>query len=96
MTGKINAAAVQFPIEPGNVEANLGAAFAALDRLARRDIRLAVLPEMWSTGFDYRSLDRGAETTPAVVAEIAEQIGPDDCMGNPVWKLERIMPRTFW
>ncbi len=73
MTGKINAAAIQFPIEPGNVEANLGAALAALDRLARRDIRLAVLPEMWSTGFDYRSLDRGAATTPAVLTRIAEQ-----------------------
>lgn len=32
----------------------------------------------------------------SAVAEIAEQIGPVDCMGNPVWKLERIMPRTFW
>ncbi|HWR07969.1 hypothetical protein [Sporomusa sp.] len=32
----------------------------------------------------------------AAVAEIAEKIGPFDCMGNPVWPLERIMPRTFW
>lgn len=32
----------------------------------------------------------------AAVAEIAEKIGPVDCMGNPVWPLERIMPRTFW
>ncbi|WP_371374760.1 hypothetical protein [Sporomusa aerivorans] len=32
----------------------------------------------------------------AAVTEIAEQIGPADCMGNPVWQLERIMPRTFW
>lgn len=32
----------------------------------------------------------------SAVAEIAEQMGPVDCMGNPVWKLERIMPRTFW
>jgi hypothetical protein len=32
----------------------------------------------------------------AAVTEIAEKIGQTDCMGNPVWKLERIMPRTFW
>ncbi|QDR82892.1 hypothetical protein [Sporomusa termitida] len=32
----------------------------------------------------------------AAIAEIAEKIGPADCMGNPVWPLERIMPRTFW
>ncbi|HWR44273.1 hypothetical protein [Sporomusa sp.] len=32
----------------------------------------------------------------SAVAEIAEKIGPLDCMGNPVWPLERIMPRTFW
>lgn len=32
----------------------------------------------------------------AAVTDIAEKMGPSDCMGNPVWRLERIMPRTFW
>ncbi|HML90647.1 MAG TPA: hypothetical protein PKA28_19640 [Methylomusa anaerophila] len=32
----------------------------------------------------------------SAVKEIAEQIGKLDCMGNPVWQLERIMPRAFW
>jgi hypothetical protein len=32
----------------------------------------------------------------AAVTEIAKKIGSVDCMGNPVWQLERIMPRTFW
>lgn len=32
----------------------------------------------------------------SAVKEIAELIGEVDCMGNPVWPLERIMPRTFW
>jgi hypothetical protein len=32
----------------------------------------------------------------SAVKEIAEQIGATDCMMNPVWQLERIMPRTFW
>jgi hypothetical protein len=32
----------------------------------------------------------------SAVQEIAEKIGPVDAVGNPVWPLERIMPRTFW
>lgn len=32
----------------------------------------------------------------AAVTKIAEQLGEIDCMGNPVRKLERIMPKTFW
>jgi len=32
----------------------------------------------------------------AAVKEIAAQIGETDCMGKPVWPLQRIMPRTFW
>ncbi len=32
----------------------------------------------------------------SAVTVIAELMGDIDCMGNPVRKLERIMPRTFW
>lgn len=32
----------------------------------------------------------------SAVQEIADKIGPVDAVGNPVWPLERIMPRTFW
>jgi hypothetical protein len=32
----------------------------------------------------------------SAVQEIAAKIGPVDAVGNPVWPLERIMPRTFW
>lgn len=32
----------------------------------------------------------------SAVTEIAEQIGERDCMGYPIRKIERIMPRTFW
>lgn len=32
----------------------------------------------------------------SAVQEIADKIGPIDAAGNPVWPLERIMPRTFW
>lgn len=32
----------------------------------------------------------------SAVKDVAEAIGPADCMGNPVRTIERIMPRTFW
>lgn len=32
----------------------------------------------------------------AAVKEIAAAMGAADCVGNPVWPLERVMPRTFW
>lgn len=32
----------------------------------------------------------------SAVRKIADQIGPVDCMGNPVRILDRFMPRTFW
>ena len=32
----------------------------------------------------------------SAVKEIASQMDEVDCMDNPIWPLERIMPRTFW
>ncbi len=28
--------------------------------------------------------------------EVAGMIGPVDCMGHPVWPMDRFMPRSFW
>ncbi|WP_104372654.1 hypothetical protein [Desulfocucumis palustris] len=30
------------------------------------------------------------------VEEVAEKIGPKDCMGNQVWAIRRYMPHTLW
>lgn len=30
------------------------------------------------------------------VEEVADKIGPTDCMGNPVWAIRRYMPHTLW
>lgn len=30
------------------------------------------------------------------VEKIAADIGPKDCMGNPVWPIRRYMPQTLW
>ncbi|MBJ6725619.1 carbon-nitrogen family hydrolase [Geomesophilobacter sediminis] len=71
MDRKIKAAAVQFTIALGEIEKNLEQAKSALARLAKQQVELVVLPEMWATGFSYKDLNRLAQKTPEVVAEIA-------------------------
>lgn len=70
MQRPIKAAAVQFNIALGDVDANLAYATAALERLAGQGVELAVLPEMWSCGFAYRELNELAKRTPEVLAKI--------------------------
>jgi predicted amidohydrolase len=70
MQKKIKAAAVQFTITLGDTEANLSYVVAALSRLAKEGVELAVLPEMWSCGFDYRQLNAQAQLTPGIVAKL--------------------------
>jgi predicted amidohydrolase len=67
MNRKICAAAVQFNIALGDVDANLHAALAGIRRARENDARLAVLPEMWSTGYDYKRLAALAAETPRVI-----------------------------
>lgn len=70
MERKICAASVQFNIALGEVNANLQKALAGIRRVRERDARLAVLPEMWSTGYDYKRLAVLAEETPRLIEAI--------------------------
>ena len=72
MSRTLTAAAVQFNIHLGDIESNLATAQAALRRVADRGATLAVLPEMWSTGYDYPQLEELAEQTPYVVDALAD------------------------
>lgn len=72
MKETVRAAAVQFNITLGDVGANLAKALAGLEQARVEDARLAVLPEMWSTGYAYKQLPRLAEETPRVLAALAE------------------------
>jgi predicted amidohydrolase len=72
MERRIHAAAVQFNIAMGDVEANLGSALAGLRRVRERDATLAVLPEMWSSGYDYKRLPELARDTPRVLEALQE------------------------
>lgn len=68
----IQAAAIQFNVTQGDVDANLEYVRAALKRAADAGAQLAVLPEMWSSGFAYRTLNELAQRTPGIVDELLE------------------------
>ena len=70
MKTSIRAAAIQFNISLGQVEVNLDRVRAALARVHRLGAQLAVLPEMWSTGYDYQLLAKCAAQTPAVIEQL--------------------------
>lgn len=72
MNAGICASAIQFPIVAGDVDANLEQARSALQRAHDQGVRLAVLPEMWSSGYNYKRLAELADETPRVADEIAD------------------------
>jgi predicted amidohydrolase len=68
----INAAAIQFTVKQGDVDANLAYVREALARVAAQGVNLAVLPEMWSSGFSYKNLNELALRTQGIVFELLE------------------------
>jgi predicted amidohydrolase len=68
----IHAAAIQFNVKQGDVDANLAYVREALTRAAAQGANLAVLPEMWSSGFSYRNLNELALRTQGIVDELLE------------------------
>ncbi len=72
MERRLTAGAVQFTVQVGDIDANLRQVRQALGRLAQAGCRLAVLPEMWTSGYAYRQLNELAKRTPEVLAEIQE------------------------
>ena len=70
MSRTVKAASVQFTIALGDIDANLAHVRQALARLAVQGVQLAVLPEMWATGFAYKQLNELAARTGDVVAEL--------------------------
>ncbi|MDY0212974.1 MAG: carbon-nitrogen family hydrolase [Desulfuromonadaceae bacterium] len=67
MKQDVTAGAVQFNIKLGDIDTNIKTAVAGLRRLATQDAKLAVLPEMWSCGYDYRNLAQLAQETPRIL-----------------------------
>ena len=71
----IQAAAIQFNVKQGDVDANLAYVRKALARVAAQGANLAVLPEMWSSGFSYKNLNELALRTQGIVNELLELSG---------------------
>ena len=70
MSLPFRAAALQFSIDMGDVEANAARAFVLLREATKRGATLCVLPEMWSTGFSYDNLRALCGTTPGLLHDL--------------------------
>ena len=70
MNKEIKAAAIQFNLKLGNVDTNLDSALIGIEQAAAQGAQIAVLPEMWSSGYDYRRLGDLAERTPEVIERL--------------------------
>jgi len=65
------AGVVQFDIINGQIEANMDVALANLEHLASRGVSLAVLPELFSCGFDNRCLKEHSRHTVPILERLS-------------------------
>ena len=73
MPDAVTAGIWQFDARPGRIEANLKSAQDGLSRLAEQGAALALLPEMFSCGFDYPDMAAHAARTPMILDALARQ-----------------------
>ncbi len=73
MTGKqpFTAGIVQFDVAKGNLNKNIKMAFKGLEKLSGDGVSLAVLPEMFSCGFDNDNLKIHAQESDKVVEKLS-------------------------
>jgi omega-amidase len=67
----IRAAIIQFDIRRGDVESNPSMVKRRIYSLAKQNVQLILLPEMWSTGFANERLMELSETTPRVLEDLS-------------------------
>ena len=94
----VKAGAVQWDVELGDKDHNLDRALSFLDDLDARGVNLAVLPEMWASGFDYRNLDAHADLTPDILEKLKQKSassGMTICGSLPENRNGRIMNTLF-
>ncbi|MEA3280586.1 MAG: carbon-nitrogen family hydrolase [Thermodesulfobacteriota bacterium] len=68
----LKAGIVQFDVKLGDVESNLETAFQGINFLGAGKADIAVLPEMWSCGFDNQRLTVHAEKTGAIIDRLSQ------------------------
>ena len=69
------AAFLQFQIQPGDLQANLATVKQLIAKLDPEDGTVLMLPELWSSGFDYPGIVDHARHTPSILADIMEIAG---------------------
>jgi len=61
---------VQFDVRQGDIESNLSSALKGIDQLKAQNAKIALLPEMWSCGFDNKRLGEHSEKTDNIINEL--------------------------
>ena len=71
MKNNFKAGLVQFDVKSGQVETNLNTALGHLEKLAAKNVSLAVLPEMFSCSFDNENLSKHSKLSDKVVESLS-------------------------
>ncbi len=71
MGKKLNISFIQFDVVD-NIAENVSHVTNEIKKLVRRKVDLIVLPELWSSGFNYELLDEAADKTPEILAGLCE------------------------
>jgi omega-amidase len=69
---RLKAGFIQFDVQLGKVDANVETAISGIDTLVKKGADLAVLPEMWSCGFDNFRLKTHARRTAEILERLSE------------------------
>ncbi|MBI9076013.1 MAG: carbon-nitrogen family hydrolase [Desulfatibacillum sp.] len=69
---QLKAGLIQFDVKLGDPANNLDHGEQSLRELASRGVKLALLPEMWSCGFDYTGLESHALDTPQILERLSD------------------------
>ncbi len=69
---KFKAGFIQFDVKTGDIDSNFSKVKKELEVLGKQGVNLAVLPEMWSCGFDNEHLEKHAKKTPEILDKLSE------------------------
>lgn len=67
----IRAGVIQFDVQRGDIAKNLVSVLDAIHKLKQQGTQLAVLPELWTCGFDHANMQKHAEKTPEIIKTLS-------------------------
>ncbi len=72
MNKRMHTAVIQFDVKKGQIQVNMDIVYRYLNKLSDNNVRLAVLPEMFTCSFDNNNLKEHARHTDFVVDQLAK------------------------